>query len=384
MAPGNGKGNGRLESSADASTADTFSTELLLNGFSILGNAAKSNAPAASGGRLRIHDGTDVFEPDDVVVFQVENVTEDGVLTDNSVITGIIVYDNVVDYYNGVELYTYAGTADIDEGRRTMGDRYLEFEANNLTSSDPDAPVLEQLTLVAGVNIREALNTGSFLDVLTFEDVDIDGDGTITGTENADGAFTDDLNELFVVCFAKGTLIETPHGPTYIEALREGDLVTTLDHGAQPIRWIGTQRVAGQGPNAPVHIKAGALGNLRDLVVSQNHRVLVHGAKAELLFGVDEVLVAAKHLVNDDTIRIVPRPEIDYVHFLFDRHQIVFAEGCPAESLYPGAQTLDVVAEDSRDEIISLFPELLDTPFDSPLSRYTLRKHEARALRARA
>lgn len=386
MAPpngnGNGNGNGSSSSEAEASSNDTFTTELLLNGFSVLGNAAKSNAPAANGGRLRIHDGVDVFEADDVVVFQVSNVTEDGVLTDNSVITGIIVYDNVVDYYNGAELFTYSGTADIDEGRRTMGDRYLEFDAQNLTSSDPNAPALEQLTLVAGVDIRAALDTGSFLDVQTFEDIDIDGDGVITDGETGDGAFTNELNELFVVCFAKGTLIETPSGPKYIEALREGDLVSTLDEGAQPIRWIGKRRTPGTGPNAPVRIKAGALGNLRTLLVSQNHRMLVAGPSAELLFGQAEVLVAAKHLVNDDSIRIVPQEHVEYVHFLFDRHQIVFAEGCPAESLYPGPQTLEVVEEDSRDEIIALFPELEDQAYSSPMSRYALKRHEALALKA--
>jgi hypothetical protein len=357
-------------------------TELLLNGFSIVGNA-KSNAPAAKGGSLFIHSGDAVFEADDIIVFQVDNVTNAGVLTDNSVITGIVVYDNATDYFYGNALYTYSGSADIDFGRRTMGDRYLEFDASDLTSTDANAPVLDELTAVAGVDILGTLSTISGpLKLPTNEDIDLNGDGVITGAEQADASFSSDLNLLLVVCFTKGTLIETPQGPRYVETLQAGDLVNTLDDGPQPIRWLGSRTVAGTGPNAPVRIKAGALGNLRNLRVSQNHRMLVSGHAAELLFGQAEVLVAAKHLVNDETICIEPCAQVEYVHFLFDAHQVVFAEGCPAESLYPGAQTLDLVAEESRDEIIALFPELQERICDTEMSRYTLRRFEAVALQA--
>ncbi len=358
-------------------------TPIMLNGFSIVGNA-KSNAPAAKGGSLFIHKGDAVFESDDIVVLMAENVGPDGNLTDDSIITQILVYENAMAYFTDEAnpKYTYDGIADLDFGRRTMGDRYLEFDASDLTSSDPGAPTLDELTVVAGVDILGTLATQSGpLKIPTLEDIDFDGDGDIEGPESADGAFSADLQLLTVVCFAKGTLIETPDGPRYVETLAEGDLVHTLDDGVQPIRWIGRRRVAGRGPNAPVRIKAGALGNLRTLWVSQNHRMLRAGPAAELLFGQAEVLVAAKHLVNDDSIRIVETKAVEYVHFLFDKHQIVFAEGCPAESLYPGPQTLDVVSEEGRDEILELFPELQNADPDQQLSRYALRAHEARALR---
>lgn len=45
------------------------------------------------------------------------------------------------------------------------------------------------------------------------------------------------IEEINVVCFAAGTLIATLSGPVAIEALRAGDMVTTLDHDEQPIRW---------------------------------------------------------------------------------------------------------------------------------------------------
>lgn len=328
-----------------------------------------------------IHDGTAVFEADDIVVYLVTNANPDGSLNDNSVITGIIVYDNATDYFNDTPLYTYTGTADIDTGRNNMGDRYLEFDATGLTSPDVGAPVLGDMALVAGVNILDTLaSTNGPFEIPTNEDIDLNGDGIITGSEASDGLFSSDLNILATICFRKGTLVETPEGPRAIETLRVNDLVNTLDAGPQPIRWIGGSSAPATGLNAPVRIRPGALGNVRELWVSQNHRMLITGSWAELLFGQAQVLVAAKHLVNDDTIRIVPGGTVEYWHFLFDTHQIVFAEACPAESLFPGPQTLKQVTDTERDEIVALFPQLESRDCTGPLSRYALKAFEAEAL----
>ncbi|MDT8326860.1 MAG: Hint domain-containing protein [Roseovarius sp.] len=366
-------------------------TTLLLNGFSIIGDP-QTNSNASNGGQLMIHNGTAVFDGDDIIVFHVEGATVDGVLTDDSVIVGVTVYDRAFDYFNDIPKYEYTalpgGGADIDVGRNTMGDRYLEFDASSLTSTDPDAPVLGQLAVVSGIDILGTLNTtsGPFV-VPTIENIDLDGDGIISGGEISDGRFSKDLNilaENLIVCFAAGTLIETATGPQAVETLRCGDMVNTLDDGPQPIRWIGGTTVSGVGANAPVLIRRGAIGNLRDLFVSQNHRILVTGAAAELLFGESQVLVAAKHLVNDHTIRIVPCDTVSYWHFLCDSHQIVFAEATPVESLYPGQQSLKAVTPVERDEIIALFPDLGAQDCDYDMSRYTLKRFEAEALRRMA
>ena len=140
-------------------------------------------------------------------------------------------------------------------------------------------------------------------------------------------------------------------------------------------------RLPATGANAPVHIEPGALGNLRRLTVSQNHRMLVRGPEAELLFGQSEVLVAAKHLVNGTSIRIVEGGTVDYFHFLFDRHEIVFAECCAAESLFPGEQALCGVSASERDEIVALFPDLQERGFAGQTSRLSLRQFEAQALK---
>ncbi|MFY9210292.1 MAG: Hint domain-containing protein [Aestuariivita sp.] len=187
-----------------------------------------------------------------------------------------------------------------------------------------------------------------------------------------------------VPCFTPGTLIETRWGARAVETLRVGDLIATQDTGMQPLRWIGRRTVTARGKLAPIRIRAGALGNERDLLVSPQHRMLLTGWQAELLFGEEEVLVAAKHLVNGDTIHSTPRRSVDYIHLLFDRHEIIFAEGIATESFHPG----DFVMEtdpDVRAEILSIFPELDQSETcDWPTARKVAKAHEAALIRSTA
>lgn len=171
-----------------------------------------------------------------------------------------------------------------------------------------------------------------------------------TSTQIAVGAFGPP-------CFTAGTLIDTPDGPRKVEDIRPGDRVDTLDNGPQLVRWAGKRDVDGSADHAPVRIEAGVLGNEKPLLVSPQHRMLVTGWAVELNFGEDSVLVAAKHLVNGDTITRAPASEVSYVHILFDTHEIVVAEGAPSESFFPGDFMLarDVAL---RTEMLEFFPEL--------------------------
>ncbi|MBC2837695.1 Hint domain-containing protein, partial [Paragemmobacter straminiformis] len=166
------------------------------------------------------------------------------------------------------------------------------------------------------------------------------------------------LENTGIVCFTRGTRIMTATGERPIEELGPDDLVLTMDHGYQPIRWIGSTTVAATGRFAPVAIAAGVLGNARELRVSPQHRMLLTGWHAELLFEDAEVLVAARMLVNDTTIRPVEGGTVDYFHMLFDTHEIVYAEGAPSESFHPGQQGWGALAEEAKDEILTLFPML--------------------------
>ncbi len=185
-----------------------------------------------------------------------------------------------------------------------------------------------------------------------------------------------------VPCFVAGTLILTPDGERAVETLVPGDLVITQDEGAQPLRWIGRRRVAAQGDLAPIRIAADTFGAHRALVVSPLHRILIRDALAELLFGEGEVLVAAKDLVNDRSVRRIEGGMVEYVHILFDRHQVVLSEGLASESFLPGPQITRSFEAEAVAEICRIFPELNPLTGDgySPAARRMLKSYEARVL----
>lgn len=151
-----------------------------------------------------------------------------------------------------------------------------------------------------------------------------------------------------IICFRNGTLIRTIDGPRPVETLRPGDLIATLDRGHRPLRWIGgftVNRAEQEDLRVrPVHIRPGALGPnvpCRDLFVSQQHRLLLRSPVVERIFGLPEILVAAKKLVGAVGIEIAsPGEEFSYHHLLFDRHEIIEAEGAETESMLLASESL--------------------------------------------
>jgi hypothetical protein len=171
-----------------------------------------------------------------------------------------------------------------------------------------------------------------------------------------------------LACFTHGTLVDTPDGPRLIEDLQPGDLVTTMDNGSQPVRWIGSRKLTRDDLQLrpqfrPVLFETGAIGNARPLLVSQQHRMLLNDWRAQVYFGEDQVLVAAKAMINGKTIRqVLPEDGVTYCHLLFDRHEIILAEGALSESFHPGEMGLGALDAEQRREIEALFPDLpLDT-----------------------
>ncbi len=137
-------------------------------------------------------------------------------------------------------------------------------------------------------------------------------------------------NMVFNACYAPSTRIATPDGDVEAGSLRAGDLVRTLAGEAARVRWLGRRHVTGDvfaadPSRRPIRIAPGALGPdcpRRPLVVSPLHALWFDG-----------VLVPAELLVNGSTIRRLAPPDgFDYVHVELDRHDVLLAEGAPAES----------------------------------------------------
>ena len=150
--------------------------------------------------------------------------------------------------------------------------------------------------------------------------------------------------EVACVSFTQGTHIALASGAQRkIEDLNTGDTVLTRDDGPQQIRWIGHATVRAVGDFAPVRIKAGALHNENDLLVSPDHRLFIYQRSDALGAGRKEVLVRARHLVNGDTVVREDGGFVDYYQLLFDDHQIIYAEGIAAETLLVDTRTSPVL-----------------------------------------
>ena len=233
----------------------------------------------------------------------------------------------------------------------------------------------DQVALKSGQVIT--LNPDGTLGIAGDRDVE-DVNFTYTAADSAGRTDTAFVTASQVPCFVAGTRIATPAGEIPVEKLRPGDLVHTLDEGAQPLRWIGMRQVEARGRLAPVRIKAGTFGPHRALCVSPQHRILLRDGIAELLFGEAEVLVKAKDLVDGRRVTQREGGMVTYVHLLFDRHQTVFSEGLSTESYCPGPATRAGFDPDVLREICTLFPEFdpITGQGYSPATRQSLKEFE--------
>ncbi|SIS80731.1 Hint domain-containing protein [Phaeovulum vinaykumarii] len=218
-------------------------------------------------------------------------------------------------------------------------------------------------------------------------------DGTVYFYD-ASGAQTGSMDftniEKVIPCFTPGTLVATPRGEVLAEDLKVGDKVITRDNGIQEIRWAGrcdlTHGDLLHRPHLkPILIKAGSLGNglpEHDMRVSPNHRMLVANDRTALYFEEHEVLVSAKHLVDNRGVLEVETLGTSYLHFMFDHHEVILANGAWTESFQPGDYTLGGMGNAQRNEIFELFPELKTDAGRASYTtaRRTLKRHEAALL----
>jgi Ca2+-binding RTX toxin-like protein len=217
---------------------------------------------------------------------------------------------------------------------------------------------------------------------ITFTNTD-DAAGGLSGSFTlADGTLVTFSEIENIICFTPGARILTPRGLRPVESLRAGDMVITRDNGPQPIRWIGSRTVPGIDRLAPIRVAAHVLdGATAPLLVSPQHRFLFTGYKAELLFGCDEVLVSAKHLVDGRDVGPVSQAAVTYIHVMFDRHEIIYANGAATESFHVGDIGLAAISDAAREELFGIFPELRSHPDTyGPTARPCLKRHEARLL----
>jgi hypothetical protein len=130
-------------------------------------------------------------------------------------------------------------------------------------------------------------------------------------------------------CFAAGTRIAAPDGERAVEDLREGDDVMTAAGGVARVVWVGRRRVdCRRHPRPrevwPVRVRAHAFGEdvpRRDVLLSPDHAVFMEG-----------VLIPVRRLIDGAAVAQVPAEAVTYFHVELERHDVLLADGLPAES----------------------------------------------------
>ncbi len=195
----------------------------------------------------------------------------------------------------------------------------LNSSTSTLTISDTGANLVSDLD-----SVTFAKSTSWFL-------LTLGADVPVGLSFNLTAPVSISLGSESVSCFATGTRILTRRGAVPVELLRVGDRVVTARDGGRlaPVTWIGHRRLTpARHPRPwdvnPIRVRADAIGPGRpshDLLLSPDHALFLDG-----------MLVRARDLLNGATIVQEAVADITYWHVELDRHDVLLAEGVPAES----------------------------------------------------
>ena len=280
-----------------------------------------------------------------------------------------------------IEIYRNDGTL---KATLSLGDSVATIDGYDVYIVDSDDPAFANIDGPGAVALSDG--TGTVLQFVSFEGNTVTAtEGTASGqTSTSIGETTGNGNSLETTdggatyfdqgmpnpgtitapppCYAPGTLIDTPDGPRPVETLLPGDLVMTLDHGPQPIRWTrsGDQPLEEADVDAkPVLIAAGALGGklpAQDLIVSPQHRILVGGHRQLQGRFETEAFAPAKSLTKLKGIRHMKgKTKITWIHFACDRHEVVTANGCLSESLLLGPMVVNGMTAPECQALTNIF-----------------------------
>ncbi|MEM7487779.1 MAG: Hint domain-containing protein [Pseudomonadota bacterium] len=268
----------------------------------------------------------------------------DGGLGDDTIATGAGMDTVILGMGGGADVITDFDTGD-DDGDGLFND---QLDVSALRTPDGD-PIDAWDVVVSDDGFGNAL-----LSFPAGESV------VLSGVAPSQMASASQRHAAGVPCFTAGTLLDTPSGPRPVEDIRPGDLVQTLDDGAQPVTWRAARMVPEaalrRDPNLrPIRLETCPGGRDQPLLVSPQHGVLVRGVDGA------EALVRAVHLAraSDHGVRMadVTGP-VFYVHLLLARHHVLVSNGIASESFYPGPWALSGL--DPRDlmDLAVMYPHL--------------------------
>ena len=240
-----------------------------------------------------------------------------GTFSDGSALSGDVVVDFTTNTYLSGQISFGYGTID-PQNRYGAGNIYLNDNAGQYTLAGSYAfPMVfdyEVQLNFTGQSPTEFTNGFEYKKL---------GENAFEPMINYATLISSQVTETTVVCFTTGTRLATPCGAVAVEKLQPNDLANTVN-GVRTIRWIGSRDIVCTGETYPVRILAGAFGNglpERNLFLSPGHPVLVGSH-----------LVPIMCLINGTSVSRVPVETVTYWHVELDQHDILLAEGLPAES----------------------------------------------------
>ena len=273
-----------------------------------------------------------------LVGHEIKSRALDTVITNNVIAdgpTGTASYD--IDLPNGGDA-TITGNV-IEKGPDAQNPYVISYGEEGVTNPGTDVTIADNTILydlssgsATGVQ-NDSTSVIAFTDNSVYgltADQLVNGPGTISGTNFLTTEPAVDYTPPWTPpCFVTGTRIATPRGACAVERLAVGEPVLTAERRALPVTWIGHRGVScARHPRPhdvwPVRIRAGAFNDglpRRDLWLSPDHAVFVDG-----------VLIPIRYLANGCTVAQVPRRAVTYWHVELPAHDVLLAEGLPAES----------------------------------------------------
>ncbi|MBN9563957.1 MAG: Hint domain-containing protein [Alphaproteobacteria bacterium] len=240
-----------------------------------------------------------------------------------------------------VALGSYGSDANVEIVNATPSASYSDTLTGTAElSTPPDGGFIQAINGLAG---QMAFGNGGFLalgvfqpygdvlgkhsETITFHPVSSNGSGFSGALPDETITIIDEVVQ--APCYAAGTHISTPGGDVLVEDLAVGDTVCAQFTGRAAIRWIGHRHVhCSRHPEPrkvwPVRVRAGAFNDgvpYRDLWLSPDHAVFIDG-----------VLIPIRLLINGTTVVQQAVDQITYFHVELSRHDVLLAEGLPAES----------------------------------------------------
>ncbi|SNS93607.1 Hint domain-containing protein [Antarctobacter heliothermus] len=156
--------------------------------------------------------------------------------------------------------------------------------------------------------------------------------------------------------------IKTLQGERRAGDLRPGDRVLTRDNGYQPMRWSG-RTPSGSPAVAAIRMRKGVLGHgvpERVMLVAPGQRFVIGGPRLRHLLGLAEATVTAAQLTRLKGVAALYHTPGVHVQMLFDRHEVLLAEGVWTESLRLTPAVLARLPRATQDALIAAGPALAE------------------------